>query len=101
MAPKKSESSARGKRVAKKGSPTKKKISRKIDFSDIPELSVEQLKSMRRAGRPPIGEFPRQLIAIRVDQNVLARLQEEAKRQGKGYQTLINEILAEHVEEAS
>ena len=26
---------------------------------------------MRRVGRPPIGDKPRQLIAIRVDQDVL------------------------------
>lgn len=88
------------KRAGKKGLPTKKIPKEKIDFSDIPELSDAQLKSMRRVGRPSLGEQPRQLIAIRVDQSVLVRLQAEAKRQGKGYQTLINEILAEHVDEA-
>ena len=52
---------------------------------------------MRRVGRPPIGEHARQLIAIRLDPEVLNKLQAEAKKDGKGYQTLINEILAEYV----
>jgi uncharacterized protein (DUF4415 family) len=100
MARKKSESSAPVKRVAKKGSPTKQRRNKSIYFSDIPELTDAQLMSMRRVGRPPIGEQARQLIAIRVDPKVLMLLQAQAKRQDKGYQTLINEILAEHVEEA-
>ena len=73
----------------------------KIDFSDVPELSDKQLASMRRVGRPPLGEFARTLIAIRVDPVVLTRLQDEARDLGKGYQTLINEILADHVGKAS
>ena len=32
---------------------------RKIDFSDIPELSDEQLSNMRRIGRPPLGRAAR------------------------------------------
>lgn len=28
---------------------------KKVDFSDIPELSDEQLSSMRRVGRPTVG----------------------------------------------
>ena len=31
----------------------------------IPEASAEQLKAMRRVGRPRIGDKPRRLIAIR------------------------------------
>ncbi len=100
MARKKSESSAPVKPAAKKGSPTKQRRDEDIDFSDIPELTDAQLLSMRRVGRPPIGEQARQLIAIRVDPKVLMLLQAQAKRQGKGYQTLINEILTEHVKEA-
>jgi len=30
-----------------------------IDFSDIPESSPEQLRAMRRVGRPPLGDEPR------------------------------------------
>jgi uncharacterized protein (DUF4415 family) len=51
---------------------------------------------MRRVGRPPIGQEPRQLIAIRVDPRVLESFRKEARRRHIGYQTLINEVLAEH-----
>ena len=70
---------------------------RKIDFSDIPDSSPEQLKAMRRVGRPPLGDEPRQLIAIRVDPGVLDQFRKEARRRRVGYQTLINEVLAQHV----
>jgi uncharacterized protein (DUF4415 family) len=72
---------------------------RKIDYSDIPDSSLEQLKAMRRVGRPPLGDEPRQLIAIRVDPDVLDRFRKEARRRRIGYQTLINEVLARHVRE--
>lgn len=52
---------------------------------------------MRRVGRPPLGEEPRQLIAIRVDPNVLEQFRKEARPRRVGYQTLINEVLAEHI----
>ena len=100
MARKKSESSAPEKRAARKSARIKKREAG-INFSDIPELTDAQLISMRRVGRPPLGEQVRQLIAIRIDPTILGSLQEEAKRLGKGYQTLINEILAEHVKVAS
>jgi uncharacterized protein (DUF4415 family) len=70
---------------------------RKIDFSDIPEASTGQLRAMRRVGRPPLGDAPRQLIAIRVDAGVLNQFRKEARRRRMGYQTLINEVLAQHV----
>ena len=63
----------------------------------IPDSSPEQLKTMRRVGRPPIGDKPRQLIAIRVDQDVLDQFRKEARRRRVGYQTLINEVLAHHI----
>jgi uncharacterized protein (DUF4415 family) len=91
--PKRSVSSARGARAA--GSA--RRTSRKIDYSDIPESSPEQLKAMRRVGRPPLGDEPRQLIAIRVDPGVLDQFRKEARRRRVGYQTLINEVLAQHV----
>ena len=91
---KRSASSTRGKRVAKKERRTV--VARKIDFSDIPEASHEQLSAMRRVGRPPIGDAARQLIAIRLDPDVLKRLRAEAKRHSVGYQTLINRVLAEY-----
>jgi uncharacterized protein (DUF4415 family) len=85
-------SSARGERAGGSARRTR----RKIDFSDIPDSSPEQLATMRRVGRPPIGKEPRQLIAIRVDPSVLESFRKEARRRRVGYQTLINEVLAEH-----
>ena len=69
---------------------------RHIDFSDIRDSSAEQLKAVRRVGRPPLGDEPRQLIAIRVDAGVLDQFRKEARRRRVGYQTLINEVLARH-----
>ena len=90
---KRSASLARGARAGVSA----RRTARKIDFSDIPEASTTQLGAMRRVGRPPLGETARQLIAIRLDAKVLARFRKEARRRGVGYQTLINEVLAEHV----
>jgi uncharacterized protein (DUF4415 family) len=91
---KRSESSARDARAATKERRTR---ARKIDFSDIPETFPEQLRAMRRVGRPPIGTHARQLIAIRLDPRVIDEFRKEAKRRNLGYQTLINEVLAKHV----
>ena len=91
--PKRSASSARGARVAASA----RRTTRKIDFSDIPDSSPEQLRAMRRVGRPPLGDEPRQLIAIRVDPAVLDQFRKEARRRRIGYQTLINEVLAQHL----
>jgi uncharacterized protein (DUF4415 family) len=71
---------------------------RAIDFSDIPEASSAQLQRMRRVGRPPLGTEARRLIAIRIDAQVLAAVRREAKRRRVGYQSLINDLLAKHVE---
>jgi len=83
---KRSGSSARGVRVVANASRT----ARKIDFSDIPDSLPEQLKAMRRVGRSPPGDEPRQLVAIRVDPGVLDEFRKEARRRRVGYQTLIN-----------
>ncbi len=91
--PKRSGSSARGGRVVA----NVRRTVRRIDYSDIPESSPEQLKAMRRVGRPPLGDEPRQLIAIRVDPSVLESFRKEALRRHVGYQTLINEVLAQHI----
>lgn len=92
---KRSASSARGGRAAEKERPTF--VRRKIDFSDLPEVSDGQLRAMRRVGRPPIGTHARQLIAIRVDTEVLNRFRTEARRRNVGYQTLIHRVLTEYV----
>ena len=73
-----------------------RRTTRKIDFSDIPEASNAQLSAMRRVGRPPLGDAPRQLIAIRVAAGALQQFRKEARRRRVGYQTLINEVLAKH-----
>ena len=92
--PKRSASSMRAARVVTSAARTPKP---KIDFSDIPASSPEQLLVMRRVGRPPLGERSRQLIAIRVDPDVLDQFRKEARRRRVGYQTLMNEALAEHI----
>jgi uncharacterized protein (DUF4415 family) len=98
MMKKSRESSARGARAGKNEKSMKPK---KIDFSDIPELSDEQLSSMRRVGRPTVGDEPRKLIAIRLDAKVLGWLRKTAKKKGLPYQSLVNEILAGEMRKAS
>lgn len=91
-------SSARGARAVKNDSGMK---SKKIDFSDIPELTDRQLSSMRRVGRPTMGDEPRKLIAIRLDAKVLGWLRKTAVKKGLPYQSLVNEILASEMRKAS
>ena len=88
-------SSARGARAGRSAASTRP---RRIDFSDIPEMSDAQLRAMRRVGRPTLGEVARQLIAIRIDPQLLQRLRNEADRRHVGYQTLIHEILSEYTQ---
>ena len=90
--------SARGEGAGKKDKSTK---SKRINFSDIPELSDKQLSRMRRVGRPTVGDEPRKLIAIRLDAKVLGWLRKTAEKKGLPYQTLVNEILAEEMKKAS
>jgi uncharacterized protein (DUF4415 family) len=91
-------SSAQGGRTEKRGKNTKR---RKIDYSDIPELSDKQLSRMRPVGRPTLGDEPRKLIAIRLDPKVLSWLRRTAKEKGLPYQSLVNEILAGEMKKAS
>ncbi|MEK7229484.1 MAG: BrnA antitoxin family protein, partial [Candidatus Binatota bacterium] len=74
---------------------------RRIDFSDIPELSEKQLSVMRRVGRPPLGEHPRRLISIRLDSNVLNWVKKTAAKKRLPYQSLINEALLAHIHQRS
>lgn len=92
--PRTSGSSARGTRAARSVKPTV--VRRKLDFSDIPEATDEQLRAMRRVGRPPLGDSAKRLIAIRLDPDVLGRVRRQARERGVGYQTLINEVLARY-----
>jgi uncharacterized protein (DUF4415 family) len=95
---KRRELSARGGRAAKREKGTKRK---RIDFSDIPELSEKQLSAMRPVGRPPLGDQPRRLIAIRMDAKVLDWVRKAAMKKRMPYQSLINDILAERMKRAS
>jgi len=81
---------------ARRAGASARRTPRRIDFSDIPESSDEQLRAMKRVGRPPFGDVARQLIAIRVDAAVLEQFRKEARRRGIGYQTLMHEVLAKH-----
>ncbi len=82
-------SSAQGRRT---GRSVKHIPDSQIDFSDIPATTDEQLKRMRRVGRPSSG-MAKQLIAIRISPKLLATLRKLAAKQRKPYQTLIHEIL--------
>ncbi len=64
----------------------------RIDFSELPESTDEELSRARRVGRPKTGNA-KQLIAIRISPRLLAQLRRLATKQDKPYQTLIHELL--------
>ena len=64
----------------------------RIDFSDLPESTDQELRRARRVGRPKTGNA-KQLIAIRISPKLLARLRRLAAKREKPYQTLIHELL--------
>jgi len=97
MATKRSASLARAKPPAKSAKPMPDS---RIDFSDIPESSDEDLGRARRVGRPATGRA-KQLIAIRLDPRLLAALRRLAARQRKPYQTLVHELLEAAVRRAA
>ena len=53
----------------------RRRTRRKIDSSGIPDSLAAQLKPMRRISRPPLGDAPRQLSAIRLDADRRGRRQ--------------------------
>src|SRR5439155_24775957 len=63
-----------------------------IDFSDVPESTDEELSRARRVGRPSTGRT-QQLIAIRLDPGLLAKLRRLARKHGEPYQNVIDELL--------
>jgi len=89
MKKKRSGSSVHGRRAAGNVKPIPDS---QIDFSDIPESTEEELRRARRVGRPASG-VAKQLIAIRLSPRLLDQLRKMAAKQGKPYQTLINELL--------
>lgn len=89
MAKKRFASSARAKQAARSA---RHIPDRRIDFTDIPESSDEELKHARRVGRPKTGNA-KQLIAIRIAPRLLAQLRRLAAKKSKPYQTVIHELL--------
>jgi predicted DNA binding CopG/RHH family protein len=89
MAKKRFSSSVRGKRLAKGAAPIPDS---RLDLSDIPESTHEELRRARRVGRPATGNA-KQLIAIRIAPRLLHQLRRIAAKQSKPYQTLIHELL--------
>ncbi len=68
----------------------------RIDFSDIPESTDQELRRARRLDRPvgrPKSSSAKRLIAIRIAPRLLAQLRRLAAKQSKPYQTLIHELL--------
>ncbi len=64
----------------------------KIDFSDIPESTDEELGRAVRIGRPTTGNA-KQLIAIRIAPRLLAKIRKLAAKKNKPYQTFLHELL--------
>src|ERR1700730_9484492 len=89
MAKKRFVSSPRAARARKSAKPTQDE---RIDFSDLPESTGEELRRARRVGRPKSGNA-KQLIAIRISPRLLGQLRHLAAKRDKPYQTLINELL--------
>jgi predicted DNA binding CopG/RHH family protein len=64
-----------------------------IDFSDIPEITEEELRTARRVGRPAVDGITKQMIAIRIRPDILAALRKQAAKRKQPYQTYIHKIL--------
>lgn len=94
MAKKRFESSVREGHLKRSGVRTKKS---KIDFSDIPNSTPEELKRAVRIGRPTTGKA-KHLIAIRIAPSLLSRIRKLAIKKQKPYQTLLHELLEEAME---
>lgn len=64
-----------------------------IDFSDIPEITAEQLsRATLRLGGKPVSKSKIR-VNILVDADVLAYFKTQSRPIGKNYQTLVNEAL--------
>lgn len=78
----------------------KKKIN--LDPNKWRHFSAEEKKKYKAAyvntfgkvGRPPMAEIEKsKMVSMRISPEVLNQVKARAKKEGKGYQTLINEIL--------
>lgn len=97
MAKKRSVSLARGRQAARNA---RHMPDSRLDFSDIPQSTDEELKRAKRVGRPATGNA-KQLIAIRLHPRLLVALRKMALRRSKPYQTFIHEILEKAVKTAA
>ncbi len=69
-----------------------------IDYSDIPELTNEQLSSMRLTSEAlPNPEAKKKRITIYLDNDLLEELHARADAAGHNYQTMINDVLREYL----
>lgn len=97
MKAKRRESSTRAQQARRSGKPTSGELppipDSEIDFSDIPELTDEQLRGMRRVGRPPVGDATKVPIAFRINPNLLSRIRAMAAERGESYQGFMHELL--------
>jgi len=89
MAKKRSALSPRAVRARKNVKPMQND---RINFSELPESTDEELGRARRVGRPKSGNA-KQLIAIRISPRLLAQLRRLAAKRDKPYQTLIHDLL--------
>lgn len=76
------------------------KKNKKIDYSDIPASTDEELANARRVGRPK-SDSTKQLIAIRLDPKLIAKLKKLAKKEDIPYQTLVHQLLEKAVKKAA
>ena len=66
----------------------------KIDFSDTPELTPEIfVRAVVRPGLKPVAR--KKQLTLRIDSDVL----DWYRRQGKGYQSLMNRLLRAYMQE--
>lgn len=66
-----------------------------IDLSDIPELTEEQLASMRPTAEviPALARQGKTRITIRLDDDIVTFFKQQAHENNTNYQTLINATL--------
>jgi predicted DNA binding CopG/RHH family protein len=76
------------------------KTKKKIDYSDIPPSTDEELANAKRVGRPKSGTT-KQLIAIRLDPKLIFQLKKLAKKQDIPYQSLVHQLLEDAVKKAA
>ena len=97
MAKKQSGSLVQGLQIGKNVRPIEDE---RLDYSDIPASTDEELKRAKRVGRPSTGNAKR-LIAIRIDPKVLTQLKKLAIEHDVPYQTFIHELLRKAAKKAA